>query len=301
MNFGPGAGDEGGQIVYAGKRKEILSESHNNSTITPKKEKAGKGLSIYKAHANNLQNIDVDIPSGIMTVISGVSGSGKTSLLDKVIYDSYSSGKAVCCERISGFDNFSGLVYIEQTALGKGRNATTGSMLGISEVISKIFAATDDSKKRGFKATHFISGSKDSRCGGCEGTGYIQVSMDFFSDIVTPCEHCGGSGFKDETLEIMIDGKNIWDVLQITFSGLYSFIYAYLQGKAKVQVKAVLELIGKTGLGHLSSGRLLKTLSTGELQRLKLPCERSQAKQMITRFSCWTNPQVACIPRILNN
>ena len=137
------------------------------------------------------------------------------------------------CENISGFDNFSGLIYIEQTAMGKGRNATIGSMLGISDVIAKIFSSTDLSKERGFKSSHFISGSKDSRCSACEGTGFNQVSMDFFSDIISPCEKCGGSGFNDESLKVLIDDKTIWDTLQIPFNELSCFFDTHLHRKSK--------------------------------------------------------------------
>jgi excinuclease ABC subunit A len=227
-------------------------------------------LRIKGARANNLQNIDVEIPSGLMTVITGVSGSGKTSLLDKVIFESYSSGRPVYCENISGFENFTNLIYIEQPLPGKGHTATTGSMLGLSEIISKIFADSKESKARGYKSSHFIKGSRDGRCTTCEGTGFNQVSMDFLNNVISPCERCGGSGFRDEVIEIMIDGLTIYDVLQIPFDIISGFFDAHLQGKSKKLIKSILELIKKTGLGHLTSGRSLKTISTGELQRLKL-------------------------------
>jgi excinuclease ABC subunit A len=270
IELGPGAGKEGGQTIYSGKTKPISEEQKNIFASFQKKGNPGKGLSIAKAHANNLQNIDVEILSGIITVITGVSGSGKTSLLDKVIFESYSSEKAIDCEYFSGFENFSDLVYIEQSVPRTGRVATVGSMLGVSEIISKIFSSTDESKKHKFKQSHFIKGSRDGRCVTCEGTGIIQVSMDFFSDVSSPCEICSGTGFKDEVLEIRIDNKNVFDILQIPFSELAEFFNTHIQGKSKAQVISILELIEKTGLGHLSSGRSLKTLSTGELQRLKL-------------------------------
>jgi len=271
IELGPGAGNEGGQIIYSGRTKKILySKELTNPTQYKKKVNPGKGLIIEKAHANNLQNIDVEIPSGITTVITGVSGSGKTSLIDNVIFKSYSSGKAVYCETISGFENFSKLVYIEQPHQGKGGNSTIGAMLGISEIISKIFAATDESKKRAYKHSHFMSGSIDGHCTKCAGAGFNQVSMDFFSDAISPCEQCGGSGFRDEVLGITIGNKTIYDVLQIPFNELSAFFDDHLQDKSKAQTKFILELIEKTGLGYLTSGRSLKTLSTGELQRLKL-------------------------------
>jgi excinuclease ABC subunit A len=270
IELGPGAGSEGGLIIYSGSTKEFPCVELKNSQQIRRKGNPGKGLNIAKAHANNLKNIDVEILSGIMTVITGVSGSGKTSLLDKVIFESYSSGKPAFCSTISGFENFENLIYIEQPVPGKGHNATIGGKLGISEIISKIFAESNESKKRGYKSPYFINGSRESRCTTCEGSGFSQVSMDFFSDVISPCERCGGSGFKDEVLEIIIDGKTIYDALQIPFDEISGFFDTFLQGKSKIPVKSILELIEKTGLGHLSSGRSLKTLSIGELQRLKL-------------------------------
>ena len=266
IEIGPGAGNNGGQIMYSGKTQKIKSDP----VKIQKKGIPGEGLQIVKANANNLQNIDVKISSGIMTVITGVSGSGKTSLLDKVIYESYTSGRPVCCENISGFTHFSDLVYVEQPTRGKGHNATTGAMLGLSEIIAGIFADALESKKRGYKSTHFISGSREGRCTTCEGTGMSQVSMDFFSDVITPCERCSGSGFSDEVLEIVIDDITIYYVLQITFSEIAGFLDTHLTAKAFAQARSILDLIDKTGLGHLTSGRSQKTLSTGELQRLKL-------------------------------
>jgi len=270
IELGPGAGSEGGQIIYSGNTKEFSSAGIESSLQIQKKGNPGKGLNIVNAHANNLKNIDIEIFSGTMTAITGVSGSGKTSLLDKVIFEGYSSARPAYCSSINGFENFSDLIYIEQPTLGKGYNATTGSKLGVSDIISKIFAESDESIKRGYKSSYYISGSRDGRCATCEGSGINQVSMDFFNDVITPCERCGGSGFKDDVLEIMIDGKTIFDILQTSFSELFVFFDAHLQNKSKTQAKSILELIEKTGLGHLSCHRLLKTLSTGELQRLKL-------------------------------
>ncbi|HNW70902.1 MAG TPA: ATP-binding cassette domain-containing protein [Bacteroidales bacterium] len=270
IELGPGAGSDGGQITYSGSTEGYARTSIKKPQLAKTKMNPGKGLNIKKAHANNLKNIDLEIPSRIMTVITGVSGSGKTSLLDKVIFESFSSGKAVLCEQISGFENFSGLIYIEQPTLGKGTNITTGDKIGISETIARIFAGSDESKKRKYKPSHFISGSREGRCMTCEGTGCTMVSMDFFNDVTSPCERCGGSGFNDKVLEIIIDGKTIFDALQIPFNELSAFFDNHLQGKYDPLIKSTLGLIEKTGLGHLTSGRSLKTLSTGELQRLKL-------------------------------
>jgi excinuclease ABC subunit A len=187
-----------------------------------------------------------------------------------VIYESYASGKAVFCQGISGFENFTNLIYIKQPLPGKGHNATAGDKLRISEVVAKIFTESGNGKTSGYRSSHFIRGSREGHCASCEGRGFNQVSMDFFSDIISPCERCGGSGFNDEVLGIKIAGKTINDVLEIPFHELPEFFDDHLHNKSAIQAKNVLSLIEKTGLGHLSSGRTLKTLSTGELQRLKL-------------------------------
>jgi len=284
IEIGPGAGIEGGQIIYSGDTKNFPEKELITLSPSIKQANYKKCLQITKAHANNLQNINVTIPSEAMTVITGVSGSGKTSLLENVIYKSYSSGRAVACENITGFNHFSDLIYIDQSAQSKGHNATIGSLTGISEMIAGIFAADNESKKRAYKSSHFMNGHKDGRCPACEGSGVSTVSMDFFNDVVTPCERCGGSGFRDEMLEIVIDGHTISEALQITFDKLTDFFNIHLQGKTNAKAASMLLLVEKTGLGHLTSGRNLKTLSTGELQRLKLVSGLSNKKGNNTLF-----------------
>lgn len=276
IETGPGAGKEGGEVVYNGPAKDYPSDRIEKSVHPPKNINPDAGLKITGACSNNLQNIDVDIPAGALTVITGVSGSGKTSLLDNVIFSSCSSGKPVFCSGISGFENFSDIIHIEQSVPVTGSNITAGEKLGISEIIARIFAEQEESKTKGFRSSHFISGSKESRCIDCEGTGLNRVSMDFFSDVYSPCERCGGTGFRDEILDVKTDGRTISDALQIPFDEISDFIGPFLKVKPGKHIKSVLELIAKTGLGYLTSGRSLKTLSTGELQRMKLIAGLSQ-------------------------
>jgi excinuclease ABC subunit A len=270
MMIGPGSGNDGGEIIYSGSVKEYLQTESENRLLTKNNIKPGAGLSILRAHANNLKNIDVEIPSGVMTTVTGVSGSGKTSLLDKVIHESYTSKKPRYCESISGFDRLSELIYIEQNLPGIGYNSSVGTKLGISEACAQLFAASEKSKALGYKASFFMSGARDGSCPTCEGTGINKVGMDFFNDVVSPCERCGGTGFQDKVLEITIDGKTVYDIQLIPFDELFTFLENRLPEKLYRKMMPVFELIQKTGLGHLSSGRLLKTLSGGELQRLKL-------------------------------
>jgi excinuclease ABC subunit A len=143
-------------------------------------------------------------------------------------------------------------------------------LLGLSGVIAAIYAGADGSRERKFKTSHFTAGSRDGRCQECEGTGLNRVSLDFFADAVMPCERCGGTGFRDEVLEVTIDGTTIYDALQISFTDLSRFVEAHQRNQPDQKTNILLNLIEKTGLGHLTGGRSLKTLSTGELQRLKL-------------------------------
>lgn len=270
IELGPAAGSQGGQLIYAGKTKDYPKETNLPTEQYPVNGTPRTGISIRKAYANNLRHIDVEISAGVLTAITGVSGSGKTSLLDKVIYESIVSERPVNCNEFQGKEHFSGFIYIEQSVPGTGHTATVGSMLGISDQLARIYAARAESKKHGFKSSHFLSGSRDSRCIACEGTGFSHVSMDFFNDIETPCERCGGTGFRDEILELRIGDKSIYDALQLSFDESATFFETNLPAKSDKTFHPVLQLIQKTGLGHLSPGRSLKTLSTGELQRLKL-------------------------------
>jgi len=268
--LGPGAGVEGGKLMYSGPRKDFPGRATEGTLPVGGAAVAGLGLKISGACANNLKYIDVDIPSRLLTVITGVSGSGKTSLLDSVIYESHLAGRPVNCEKITGFGNFDHFIHISQPLPGKGYTATIGSMLGVSEILAGIFSQSREGKARGFKSSHFIGGSRDGRCTVCEGSGINSVSMDYFSDVSTPCERCGGTGFRDDVLEVRVQGQTIFDALQIPFAGLSGFAEGRLPAKWMERFEPVVELMSKTGMSHLTSGRFLRTLSTGELQRLKL-------------------------------
>ncbi|HOY33433.1 MAG TPA: AAA family ATPase, partial [Bacteroidales bacterium] len=284
IELGPGAGKEGGRLIYEGSGSDSIDVKIVNSQPVFNKNILERAISINNAHANNLRNIDVTIMAGMMTVITGVSGSGKTSLLENVIFSSFSVRKPVFCESFYGFENFSDVVFIGQSGPGKGNHTTIGNKLGISEVIAKIFANCDESEKRGLKTSHFIKGSRDSRCVACDGTGLSQVAMDFFNDVVSPCERCGGTGFKDEILGISIDGQTVFDVLQIPFNELSLFFDSYLPGRSGLVVRNMLSILKKTGIEYLNSCRSLNTMSTGELQRLKLVLGLSSKKGNNTLF-----------------
>ncbi len=271
IELGPGAGNNGGEIIFNGDSKEYLKQLSGNELKKKERKYDGEKLRIIRANANNLKNIDIEIPIGLLTVITGVSGSGKTSLMDRVIYKSFRSGKPEFCIDISGFEYIEDLIYIEQTVTGTTkRNTIVGEELGFCEIIAKMFAQADESKKRGFKYMNFLKGSRDSRCDACEGTGGDLISMDFYNDVIIPCEHCDGTGFRDDVLNIRIQDKNIVDVLQLSFSALSDFFDQNYHDKSQTLIKNTFGYIEKSGLSYLSCKRLLKELSIGELQRLKL-------------------------------
>ncbi len=292
LELGPGAGKRGGEVVYWGPAASTTSTASTGSgngsengnvngngkpSVTQKGFAAlealpvragivGKGLSIKGACANNLKNIDLEIPSGALSVITGVSGSGKTSLLDGVIHESHLAQRPVACSEINGFERFSRLIHVGQQIPFKNAGTMVADYLEISGAIASVFAAAPESKQMGYKAAYFVKESREGRCPECEGRGSHKVSMDFFSDVFSPCERCGGTGFRDEMLAVTVEGKNIDGVLRIPFEE-WDGMHALGTNKA---LKPVLEYMRKTGLDHLSPGRLLGTLSTGELQRLKL-------------------------------
>jgi len=270
VELGPGAGNHGGEVTYSGPSAHYHILNRQETPDIRITGIPGPGLYIEKAYANTLKHIAVEISSGIMTAITGVSGSGKTSLLDRVIWQSYSAGRPLNCEGFRGTENFSGLIYFEQPLPGTGQSATVGGKLGLLETVAAMFTATDESKSRKLKRSHFIPGSRDGRCPVCEGAGTIRVSMDFITDVFPPCERCGGTGFRDEVADIRVGELSIHDVLHFPMAELTTFLNVHHRQKSGTVLNHIFELVNKTGLGHLSPGRSLKTLSTGELQRLKL-------------------------------
>lgn len=273
LELGPGAGNRGGSVVYWGP----AANAEQKAVTVPFRCAGvpGKGLSIKGAFANNLKNIDLEIPSGVLSVITGVSGSGKTSLLDGVIYESHVAQRPVACCEINGFECFSRLIYVGQQIPFKNAGTMVADYLDIAGTIASVFAVVPECRQMAYKAAHFVKGSREGRCPDCEGNGYHKVSMDFFSDVFSPCERCEGTGFRDEILAVTVEGKNIDGVLHMTFDE-WEGVHAFGAHKA---LKPVLDFLRKTGLGHLSPGRLLDTLSTGELQRLKLVRGLSQLSE----------------------
>jgi len=270
IDIGPGAGEKGGMIVAQGSVNEIANNpssltgkylSQSAELITRKDVRLQAGISMKGARANNLKNIDLDIPSGGIISITGVSGSGKSSLVFNVIADSYSAGRPIYCDDIK-FNNIDSIVAIDQDKIGTSRLSNAATYTGLFDHIRDLFAGLDEAKSKGFKRSHFSFNSKEGRCPVCKGMGSVKSSMDFLSDIWISCDACHGKRFKNDILKIRYKGLNIHDVLELEVEGASQLF--------EKEAKHILKTLKEVGLGYLRLGQASSTLSGGETQRLKL-------------------------------
>jgi excinuclease ABC subunit A len=277
IELGPNAGDEGGEIIAQGSTSNFIN---NKDSITSKylqKEykfdfqkieiKLQAGIQIKSAFANNLKNIDIELPVNGISVFSGVSGSGKSSLLFDVIAKSAATNKAINCKAISGLDQFSSIIKMDQSAIGKNPLSTPLTFLGLYDQIRDLYANTDLAIENKFKKSHFSYNTKGGRCETCKGQGQTKVSMDFLSDVWLTCPDCNGKRFKGETLEIKWDGLSISNILELTIKSAAKVF------KSEEKLSSAFGLLCDLGLGHLKLGQSATTLSGGEAQRLKLAKE----------------------------
>jgi len=272
IDMGPGAGDHGGEIIAQGSFDEILS---NMKSITGSYLSAygdnkslhdrnlSPGISILGAKANNLNNFDLNIPSGGIIVISGVSGSGKTSLAFNVIADSFNTGRPINCKNIS-FNNIDHVLVINQEKIGTSPLSTSATYTGLFDLIRDLFARLEESKSRGLKKSHFSFNSKEGRCPTCKGMGFVKVSMDFLSDVWVRCDTCHGNRYKDSILKIRFNSHNINDILNLEISE------AIVIFEGHPNIIKILKVLEEIGLGYIKLGQATSTLSGGETQRLKL-------------------------------
>lgn len=276
IDMGPKAGEFGGQIIAKGSLAKIMKNPNsitgqslrkNEAEYIYKSEEKEKifstGLRIKGAHANNLKNIDLEIPKGRLISMTGVSGSGKTSLAFDVIAASYNAGRAINCKEISIL-NFESLTMINQEKIGVSPLSTSATYTGVFDHIRDLFAKLDESKKQSFKKSHFSFNSKDGSCPECKGMGQVKVSMDFLSDVWTTCDQCHGKRYQDKVLEIKHKGHSIFDVLNL------SIHHALDLFEQEIKIKKVLEILDELGLGYIKLGQATSSLSGGETQRLKL-------------------------------
>lgn len=276
LDLGPGAGREGGLIVAEGTPAEIQADPASvtgpylrsrKTAPEPLPGTAGPPLEIAGARAHNLRNIDAAIPSGVLTAVTGVSGSGKTSLVFDVLLASRRAGRAVSCDRISGLDRFARVVPVGPDGAAGSAASIPLTVLGVFDAVRGLYAGTEEASARGFGKPHFSYLTPQGRCPECGGAGRKTVSLDFLADVSEPCPECGGSRYQPEILEVRWSGRTIADILDLTAAeGAEVF-----SGQPKIA--AALALLADIGLGYLGLGQSLDTLSSGERQRLNLAAE----------------------------
>lgn len=272
IDLGPGAGENGGKIIAEGNIQAIKSNKNsltgrylqNPFNIISEKRTLNKGISIKKADANNLKGIDVDFPSGVITAVTGVSGSGKSSLLFDVLHNSAQAKRPVNCKSITGFEQFDKIIKVDQSLPGKSSASNLTTYLGFFDIIRNLFAELPQAKKRGFHKTDFSFNTKGGRCETCKGQGKIKVAMDFLSDVYLECEDCKGKRFQDKILKISYKEKSILDILQLTVSEASDFF------ADNPKLNYYFKTLSEIGLDYLTLGQPLNTFSGGELQRIKL-------------------------------
>ena len=275
IDLGPGAGEKGGEIVTQGDLDTILSNPYSSTG----KYLSQKGLSLLQnnkelqepivikgANANNLKQIDLDIPTGGIICVTGVSGSGKTSLAFDVIAYSFNAGRSINCSEAT-FININSILVIDQQKIGTSPLSTPATYTGLFDLIRDLFAKSDKSKIRKLNKSNFSFNSKDGRCPACKGMGNVKVSMDFLSDVWVVCDTCNGQRYKDTILEIQYNGYNINDILNLEISSAISVF------KGHNKILAILSVLHEIGLGYIKLGQATSTLSGGEIQRLKLANE----------------------------
>jgi excinuclease ABC subunit A len=287
IDIGPGAGKNGGCVIAEGSPAEIMN---NPASVTgpflaetaagsirfrptetpgpkPGQKVLSEGLLIRNAFANNLKGFDLRVPAEGIIVVTGVSGSGKSSLLFGVIGASHDNRHATGCEAIEGFSRFHRVVCVSQRSGFSASQATPATYTGVFDRIRDLIASTTEAKQLGLVKNHFSFLNREGRCPACEGSGIIRVSMDFLPDVTMECEQCHGRRFRPEIMSVTLNGKNIADILSMTISEAAAFFGGEKQLAPKFSV------LQRVGLGYLELGQALDTLSGGEAQRLSLAAE----------------------------
>ena len=290
IDIGPGAGEHGGKIVFSGSPKAIVN-SKNSITgkylsgekliPTPKARRNGNGkvLTISGANGNNLKNINVSFPLGKMIIVSGVSGSGKSSLINETIYPALSKelnnarAYPLSYESISGLEYLDKVIDIDQKPIGRTPRSNPATYTGVFTIIRDLFTQLPESKIRGYKPGRFSFNVKGGRCESCEGDGIIKIEMNFLPDVYVTCEVCKGARYNRETLEIKYKGKNIADILNMSVEEALKFFSNI------PQILKKLVTLNDVGLGYIRLGQQATTLSGGEAQRVKLATELSKASK----------------------
>ena len=286
VDIGPGAGEHGGEVVAVGNAQEIMK---NKNSVTgaylsgkiripvPDERKKPTGwLKVIGAQENNLKNIDVEFPLGVMTCVTGVSGSGKSSLVNEILYKKLAHdlnhartipGKH---KKITGLDQVDKVIAIDQSPIGRTPRSNPATYTGVFDLIRDLFAATPDAKARGYKKGRFSFNVKGGRCEACSGDGILKIEMHFLPDVNVPCEVCGGRRYNRETLEVKYKGKTIYDVLNMTVEEALEFF------DHVPSIRRKMETLNDVGLSYIRLGQPSTELSGGEAQRIKLASELSK-------------------------
>jgi excinuclease ABC subunit A len=286
IDLGPGAGELGGKLLFAGSYADMLEERKSLTgrylsgelripVPNVRHKPAGRFLRLYGASMHNLQNLDLMIPLGTLTVVTGVSGSGKSTLVHDVLYKALAAkrvGGSVkeFCDRLDGDSEIREVVIVDQSPIGRTPRSNPATYLKAFDAIREVFADTPDSKRRGYAAGHFSFNVPGGRCETCQGDGTVTVEMQFLADVELVCEECRGTRFKSGVLEVRYRGKNIHEVLQLTVREALAFFVNVPKIVSKLRV------LNEIGLGYLRLGQSATTLSGGEAQRLKLAAHLSQ-------------------------
>jgi len=288
IDLGPGAGELGGKLLFAGSYDAMLAE-HRSLTgrylsgelripVPNNRHKpSGKFLRLFGANLHNLQNVDLMIPLGTLTVVTGVSGSGKSTLVHDVLYRALAAhriGGSIkeFCDRIEGDKQIREVVIVDQSPIGRTPRSNPATYLKAFDAIREVFADSPDAKRRGYSSGHFSFNVPGGRCETCQGDGTVTVEMQFLADVELICEECRGTRFKGSVLEVRYRGKNIHDVLQLTVREALVFF------SAVHRITSKLRILNEIGLGYLRLGQSATTLSGGEAQRLKLAAHLSRTE-----------------------
>ena len=286
VDIGPGAGSHGGEVVATGTAEEIME---NPASITgqylsgkrfipvPEVRRAPTGwLTVHGAAMNNLKHIDVNIPLGVLTLVTGVSGSGKSSLVNEILYKqlAHDLNRARTIagphDGIEGIEQLDKVINIDQSPIGRTPRSNPATYTGVFDMIRDLFAGTSDAKARGYNKGRFSFNVKGGRCEACSGDGIIKIEMHFLPDVYVPCEVCHGKRYNRETLEVRYKGKNIYDVLDMTVEEAVTFFENVPSIRNKIQT------LYDVGLGYVKLGQPSTELSGGEAQRIKLAAELSR-------------------------
>lgn len=314
VDIGPGAGIHGGELIAQGTVDDIINCENSITGMylsgkrripVPEKRREGNGkkLTVYNARENNLKGIDVEIPLGKFVAVTGVSGSGKSSLVNQILNKYLSAvlngakkrpGKF---DRMTGVENLDKVINIDQSPIGRTPRSNPATYTGVFNDIRELYAQTPDAKQRGYKANRFSFNVKGGRCEACQGDGIVKIEMHFLADVYVPCEVCGGKRYNRETLDVKFKGKSIFDVLEMTVDEGVEFF------AQQPKICNKLKTLSDVGLGYIKIGQSATTLSGGEAQRVKLATElskRSTGKTIYILDEPTTGLHTADVHRLVN-